>query len=313
VVADNQGRERQRAMSGRIHTRRSGKQPIIMPYINVRGIAIRYEVFGDRGPWVALSPGGRSGYAEFVSLARKIATGGFRVLLHDRRNCGASDISFDDSQGEDAHRVDDLHELLSQLNALPAFIGGSSSGCRMSLLYYLRHREAVLGLLLLRATGGSFPADRLPENYYGQFIRAAEQGGMAAVSKMDHWRDCINARPANASILMSISSGRFISAMSFWRDQLCVGANHPVIGVSEAELRSIAVPTIVLPGNDRLHSRSSGRLAHRLIPNAELHELPIHDTGVELVPFSEWAPQEDEIASVLTAFMRRGASVRASV
>ena len=185
-----------------------------MPYINVRGVAIRYEVIGDRGPWVALSPGGRSGYTEFVSLAEKIAVGGFRVLLHDRRNCGASDVSFDDSQGEDDHRVDDLHELLSRLNALPAFIGGSSSGCRMSLLYYLRHREAVLGLLLLRVTGGAFPAARLPENYYGQFIRAAEEGGMPAVCATDHWRDCIEARPANASALMSISPDRFISAMS---------------------------------------------------------------------------------------------------
>jgi pimeloyl-ACP methyl ester carboxylesterase len=262
-------------------------------------------VIGDRGPWVALSPGGRSGYAEFVSLAKKIAVGGFRVLLHDRRNCGASDISFDDSQGEDAHRVDDLHELLSRLNALPAFIGGSSSGCRMSLLYYLRHREAVLGLLLLRVTGGAFPAERLPENYYGQFIRAAQRGGMRAVCAMDHWRDCIKARPANASALMNIPPDRFVSAMCFWRDQFCATVNQPVIGVSEAELRSIAVPTVVIPGNDKLHSRTSGCLAHSLIPNAELHELPIRDTGIELVPFSEWAPQENEIASILKAFMRR--------
>ena len=70
---------------------------------------------------------------------------------------------------------------MSQQGALPAFFGGGSSGARTSILFYLRHPQAVRGLLLLRVTGGEFAAGRLPENYYGQFIRAAEQGGMAAI------------------------------------------------------------------------------------------------------------------------------------
>ena len=36
--------------------------------------------------------------------------------------------------------------------------------------------QAVRGLLLLRVTGGPFAAGRLPEQYYGQFIRAAKAG-----------------------------------------------------------------------------------------------------------------------------------------
>ena len=74
-----------------------------MPYVQARGIAIKYEIIGDSGPWVALSTGGRNPYGEFVPLAHKIAAGGYRVVLHDRRNCGASDVGLDDSQGEDAH------------------------------------------------------------------------------------------------------------------------------------------------------------------------------------------------------------------
>ena len=279
-----------------------------MPYAQIREIAINYETVGDDGPWLALSPGGRSGYAELRPLAKKVAAGGFRVLLHDRRNCGASDVSFDDSQGEDAHRVDDMHELLSRLNALPAFVGGSSSGCRMSLLYYLRHRRDVRGLLLLRVTGGPYPAQQLPEKYYGQFIRAAEQGGMEAVCAMDHWRGCIEARRVNRDKLKTISPTRFIAAMSHWRDLFSEGVDHPVIGISKEELQSIAVPTIVIPGNDKIHSSSSGRLAHSLIPNAEVHDLPVADTGVELVPFAEWAPYEDEIAGAFIEFMRRASS-----
>lgn len=276
-----------------------------MPYTRARGIAINYEVVGDHGPWVALSTGGRSAYAEFVPLARKIAADGFRVLLHDRRNCGASDVALDDSQSEDSHRVDDLHELLLQHAAQPAFVGGSSSGCRMSLLYYLRHRASVRGLLLMRVTGGPHPAVQLPENYYGQFIRAAKEGGMSAVCAMDHWRACIEARPENGNMLMSMSPERFIAIMSRWREQFAAGANDPVLGITEQELRSIAVPTIIIPGNDKIHSGPSGRLAHSLIPGAQLHELPIADTGAELVPFTDWAPHVDEIARVYVRFMRK--------
>ncbi len=31
-----------------------------MPWAKVRGVNINYRVVGDHGPWVALSPGGRS-------------------------------------------------------------------------------------------------------------------------------------------------------------------------------------------------------------------------------------------------------------
>src|SRR5262249_43369475 len=146
-----------------------------------RGINIAYEIIGDGGPWVALTPGGRRAHDEFIPLSRKIAAAGFRVLLHDRRNTGAADILIEGAEPEESLWMDDLHELLSQQGALPAIIGGSSAGARMSIRFCLRHPEAVRALLLFRVTGGAFAAGRLPENYYGQFIGAAERGGMAAV------------------------------------------------------------------------------------------------------------------------------------
>ena len=32
-----------------------------MPQATIRGVEINYEVLGERGPWVALQPGGRRG------------------------------------------------------------------------------------------------------------------------------------------------------------------------------------------------------------------------------------------------------------
>jgi len=282
-----------------------------VPIAKVRGINIAYQIIGEQGPWVALTPGGRRSHHEFVPLAQKISASGYRVFLHDRRNTGASDILIDGNEPEESLWIDDLYELLSQQNALPAFIGGSSAGARMSIRFYLRHPEAVRALLLFRVTGGAFAAGRLPENYYGQFIRAAEQGGMKAVCETEQYRERIKMNPANAARLMAMDPKKYIAVMTNWRDQFSQGGDLAVMGVTETQLRSIKVPTVVIPGNDQTHSSASGRTAARLIPGAVLHELPITDQEVALIPFEEWAPYEDEIAATFVDFMRGVAMRRA--
>jgi pimeloyl-ACP methyl ester carboxylesterase len=77
----------------------------------IRGIHINYEIVGNSGPWVALTPGSRRSYQELIGIARDIAASGYRVLLHDRRNCGASDVAFDRSASEHEVWADDLYYL----------------------------------------------------------------------------------------------------------------------------------------------------------------------------------------------------------
>ena len=125
-----------------------------MPDRIVRGVRINYEVIGNSGPWIALTPGSRRAYGELTGLAKQIAASDYRVLLHDRRNCGASEVSFDGSASENEIWADDLYELGSQLGALPMYVGGSSSGARLAILYALRHPAA----LRLRSTFYSGPA-----------------------------------------------------------------------------------------------------------------------------------------------------------
>ena len=63
-----------------------------MPSVAVRGVKLVYEVLGAGGPWVAISPGGRRGLALDRPLGVLVAEAGFRVLMYDRRNTGASEI-----------------------------------------------------------------------------------------------------------------------------------------------------------------------------------------------------------------------------
>jgi len=275
---------------------------------NIRGLNIKYEIIGDDGPFMTLITGGRRGYREIVPLAEKVAATGYRVLLHDRRNTGASDMLLDDAEVEEAVWADDLYELLGQLGAAPAFIGGSSSGARTALMFALRHPDAVRGLLLLRVSGGPVAAMRLPENYYGRFIRIAREGGMAAIAETDRFQDYAKENAAVGEQLLAMDVDRFIEIQSNLHDLFVAGAKLPVMGVTDEDLAAIAAPTIIIPGNDNTHSSVSGKAAHRMIAGSELHQLPVEDLDVPLIPWAGWAEHESEIARVFTAFMARVAA-----
>ncbi len=276
-----------------------------MPVSTIRGANINWQTVGERGPWVMMTTGGRRGHDEFIPLAQKIARNGFRVMLHDRRNTGASDLWIEGDEGEEATWLGDMYELMKSHDALPAFFSGSSAGARTSIRFYLRYPQAVRGLLLLRVTGGAFAAGRLPEQYYGQFIRAAQQGGMAAVCAMDAWKERFKENPRGQDYLAKLPAEKFIQVFTRWNQIFEAGANLPVMGVTEQELRSIKVPTLVIPGNDNTHSSASGVVANKLIPGSELHRLPITDQDVPLIPFPEWGAYEEEIARVFVDFMQR--------
>jgi pimeloyl-ACP methyl ester carboxylesterase len=276
-----------------------------MALANIRGLNINYEIIGNDGPTVALITGGRRSYAEFRPLATRIAAGGYRVFLHDRRNTGASDISIEGKEVEEAVWADDLFELLKQHNANPAFIGGSSSGARTAINFCIRHPKATRVLLLLRLTGGEFAAKRLPQSYYGQFIKLAQNGGMAAVCTTDQFQERFKENAANLEKMMTMDVDDFIQVMSNWMSLFEEVAHLPVMGVTEDQLRLIKAPTIIIPGNDLTHSSTSAKVAHEMIEGSELHQLPISDQNEPVIPFTSWEHLEPEIARTFTEFMNR--------
>ena len=275
-----------------------------MPVANIRAVDIHYEILGERGPFVALQPGGRRAGSGVRSLGEKIAEAGYRVIVYDRRNTGASGIAVE-GESENDEWVEDLHELLARLDALPAYIGGSSSGCRVAMILALRRPEDVRGLLLWRVTGGAYAAERLTNQYYTSHIDAAKQGGMSAVCALEHWSEVIKVNPTARAKLMAFDLQDFIARMERWRQSFLAGTDHPVIGLSPAQLRSITMPTCIAPGNDRVHPRLPGQVAHRLMPNAEYHEVLSEDRMDLDIAFEDWEKKEGLLAAIFIDFLRR--------
>ena len=280
-----------------------------MPEALIRGVHINYEVVGSAGPWIALTPGSRRSYHELVDLAKAIAAHGYRVLLHDRRNCGASDVAFDGSGSEHEVWADDLYELGRRLNALPIVVGGSSAGARLAILFAIRHPQALRGLLLWRVTGGQEAVDRLAESYYGQFITLARAGGMQAVTASEHFAECIKARPANRERLLATNVDEFIAVMTTWREQFLQSATLPIVGASEAQLNAITAPACIVAGNDVIHTPATARKAAKLIPNSELHDDVVakraDDDLLKDWDRKEWRDAEPKLAQIFATFLAR--------
>ena len=278
----------------------------------VRGVHIKYEIIGNQGPFIALTPGSRRSYAELVQLGKMLAGAGYRVLLHDRRNCGASDVAFDGSGSEHEIWADDLYALATQLKAAPLYVGGSSAGARLAILFAIRHPDALRGLLLWRVTGGQEAVDRLAENYYGQFIRIARSGGMQAVCESEHFSECIMARPSNRDRLLKTDAVQFINVMTYWRECFIQSASLPIVGATEADLRAIKTPACLIAGNDVIHTPATARKAANLIPHSELHEDVVEmrsdDNLLKEWDRKEWREAEPHVAAIFTAFLKRGAS-----
>lgn len=279
----------------------------------VRGVHINYEIVGERGPFIALTPGSRRSYHELIDLSKMIVNSGFRVLLHDRRNCGASEVAFDGSASEHEVWADDLYALGKQLGALPMVVGGSSAGARLAILYAIRHPDGLRGLLLWRVTGGQEAVDKLSENYYGQYIRLAREGGMKAVADSEHFAECVAARPSNGQRLLSTNVRGFIAVMENWREHFLASAKLPIIGATEAQLRAIHTPACIVAGNDVIHTPATARKAASLIPNSELHEDVVErraDTDLlKEWDRDEWRNAEPQLAQIFADFLHQNASV----
>jgi hypothetical protein len=67
----------------------------------------------------------------------------------------------------------------------------------------------------------------------------------------------------------------------------------------------MTVPACVIPGNDRVHPRNPGQVAHRLMPNSEYHEVLTEDRMDVDVAFEDWDAKEGLLAAIFVDFLRR--------
>jgi pimeloyl-ACP methyl ester carboxylesterase len=285
-----------------------------MARIVVSGIEIDYELLGPKNAFtVVITPGGR--YPRLTpgvpQLGSALAEGGYRVLMWDRPNCGASDISFA-GRSESTLHAETLLGLAGALELGPVALVAGSAGSRVSLLAAVRARELVSKMALWWISGGPISLAQLAGYYCGDSAIAAAKGGMEAVAALPSWAAQLTANPRNREILLALDPDEFISRMQQWAGAYGYSDISPVPGTNPEELARLSMPILVFRSgkSDISHPRRTSEWVHELLPNSRIIDPPWPDqewNNCQAIPaepgrgrFERWPM----LAPILLEFLR---------
>lgn len=251
-----------------------------MTRIAINEIEIDYDLIGHGEDTIVITPGGRfSKDAKGIRpFAEALAAAGKRVLIWDRPNTGASDISFAGAS-ESIQNADTLAALIKVLGLGPAYLIGGSGGARDSLLTAIRHPDIVKRLFVLWISGGAIGLTSTCYFYYHDSAAAAALGGMEAVAALPAWKEQIERNPRNRDILLGQNVDAFLATMRDWAEAFFPQPGAPLPGVSVAQLAAIDLPVMVLRSgkSDIHHPRATSEALHALIPGAQITDPPWAD------------------------------------
>jgi hypothetical protein len=174
------------------------------------------------------------------------------------------------------------------------------------MLLTLRHPGSTQRLLLWWPSGGRPSAEQLAEQYYGQYISAAQAGGMTAVIETPFYAERCSRVAANRERLLQMDVAEFVATMRRWQKWFLEGADLPVIGVDSETLRAIGVPACIVPGHDMIHPHHIGEALAGILPNAELHELPpLEPPANEAARIQSRLEHQRRLADIFLDFLAR--------
>jgi 2-hydroxy-6-oxonona-2,4-dienedioate hydrolase len=250
--------------------------------IEVNGGIVVYELVGPAdGEVVVLTPGGRFGkdHGGVHELAYALADGGKRVLLWDRPNCGRSDVQVY-GRSESHMRAQTLGLMLTALGIENVVAAGGSGGARDSIVFALLYPELVTRLATWHIVGGVYSTMSLAGVYILDEIRTVRAEGIEGVIAMEGraggWSELVAANPRNAGRLRALGAAEFERVMHRWLDAFVPKPTEAIPGVSDWELASVSVPTLIIRGGagDIDHPARTSLEVHSLISGSRLIEPP---------------------------------------
>lgn len=245
--------------------------------LEVNGGNVVYEILGETGEFITLTPGGR--YSKDIEglrpLADELVKGGYRVLLWDRPNCGKSDLQFY-GQSESHMRADTLHALITGLGIGPCIIAGGSGGARDSILTTILHPEVATKLVVWNIVGGVYGSFVLGSYYLVPSILAVRGLGIKGLLQVDEWKERIAANPGNSDRILAMDSDEFLRVMLRWLNAFVPKPGQAIPGVDDELFGDIKVPTLIIRGgeNDWDHPKRTSLEVNCLIKGSTLIDPP---------------------------------------
>jgi pimeloyl-ACP methyl ester carboxylesterase len=242
-----------------------------------KGGRVVYEILGESGDFIVLTPGGRfsKDIPGLRPLAQALVDGGYRVVLWDRPNCGKSDVQFY-GQSESHMRAETLHALVSELGIGPCIIAGGSGGARDSMLTIMLYPEIATKLVVWNIVGGVYGTFVLGAHYITPNIRPVLTMGMEGLLHLREWKERIAENPANEARLLSQDPDDFVKVMMRWLNAFVSKPGQTIPGVEDEMFGNIKVPTLIIRGgeDDWDHPKRTSLEVSCLIKGSELIDPP---------------------------------------
>jgi pimeloyl-ACP methyl ester carboxylesterase len=236
-----------------------------------------YEILGDDGEFIALTPGGRfsKDIPGLRPLAEALAEGGYRVLLWDRPNCGKSDVQFY-GKSESHMRAETLHALITGLDIGPCVIAGGSGGARDSMLTTMLYPEIVRKLVVWNIVGGVYGSFVLGGHYVVPSILAAKGLGVEGLLHVPEWKERIAENPDNEARFRALDVDEFLKLMRRWLNAFVPKPGQTIPGVEDEMFDNIQIPTLIIRGgeNDWDHPKRTSLEVSCLIKGSTLIDPP---------------------------------------
>jgi len=244
--------------------------------VTINGFDIRFEIHGEGTP-IVYTPGGFYPLEKGRVLAEKLKTFGYKVLLWDRPNTGASGLLF---EGDNLFEVwaDKLRELLRYTKFSPAFVAGGSAGGLGSLCLACHYPIEVKGLILM-----ALPTDDkdfwnfIIQNTFLALAKMAEKSGMPAVIEAQggmgdlfNWQDQFQRAPQKKQKLLFMNPSTFARTMRTWAHSLMTSGHPHLAGLSDQQLATINIPTIIFSGASDDHPQHTAEALHKKLAKSEL-------------------------------------------
>jgi pimeloyl-ACP methyl ester carboxylesterase len=245
--------------------------------IAINGGNVVYEILGTEGDFIVLTPGGR--FSKEIPglrpLAEALVDGGYRVLLWDRPNCGASDVQFN-GYSESHMRAETLNGLITGLDIEPCIIAGGSGGARDSMLFTMLHPERVTKLVVWNIVGGIYGSLALAGHYVMPSIQAVRWMGIDGLLGVKEWRERIDENPENKQRFLDLDADEFLKVMMRWLNAFVPKPGQTIPGVEDGMFAEITVPTLIIRGgeNDWDHPKRTSLEISCLIKGSKLIDPP---------------------------------------
>jgi len=229
---------------------------------------LHVEVDGD-GPVVLLMHGFGGSARNFGPQVRALRDC-WRVVRFDAHGHARSGAPAEPDAYAPEAFVADVAQVLDQVGAERAVVGGLSMGAGIALRFALAHRERVRGVVLAAfpagPDGAGFAAVAL------RFAEAIEQRGLEAAGEELVWGPSSGLDPAAARLVRQGFLEHPPHALALILRQLI--ATQPTVEALAPALATLDLPALVIVGAEDRGSRAPSEALARVLPRARLVIVP---------------------------------------